>query len=198
MPVLYSYKRRAFYGCRFEIQDLFEKLRPNAKIHESLEEAAEALNEIVTKHVQPAGAQENVADASDGTSEKSDDEQDDQRGPIDEEEPEEEDKQEEIEVLFTTNIVNIQIDTGERPDEEEDQEVVLLNRNVEPEVDEEFNREFARMMSEALESRKGSSKPTFDVEPPTVRSRMQSSIDALVDPNRVQFAVLSRRNKQVN
>lgn len=183
---------------KFEIQDLFEKLRPNAKIHESLEEAAEALNEIVARHVQPTGAQENAADASDGTSEKSDDEQDDQHGPIDEEEPEEDDKQEEIEVLSTKSIVNFQADNGGQPDEEEDQEVVLLNRSVEPEVDEEFNREFARMMSEALESRKGPSKPTFDVEPPAVRSRMQLSVNPPVDPNRVQFAVLSRRNKQVN
>jgi hypothetical protein len=77
-------------------------------------------------------------------------------------------------------------------DEEE-----VFHRNVEPEVDEEFNREFARIMSEALESRKGSSRNIFDVEPPSVRSRTQSSGDVAIDPNRVQFAVLSRRNKQV-
>jgi len=84
---------------RFEVQDLFEKLRPNAKVHECLEEAAEALNEIVAKQVKPLGAPGSVGEGSDGTSEKSDDEQDEQRGPIDEEEPEEEDeKVEEMEV----------------------------------------------------------------------------------------------------
>jgi hypothetical protein len=83
-------------------------------------------------------------------------------------------------------------------DDDEEEETVLFNRNVEPEVDEEFNREFARIMSDALESRKGTSKTTFDVEPPTVRSRMQSNrIDGPINPQRVQFAVLSRRNKQV-
>lgn len=83
--------------------------------------------------------------------------------------------------------------------DDEDEEVVLFNRNVEPEVeDEEFNREFARIMSESLESRKATSKTTFDVNPPTVRARTQStSNDAPHDPERVQFAVLSRRNKQV-
>lgn len=67
---------------------------------------------------------------------------------------------------------------------------------MEPEVDEEFNREFARIMSESLESRKATSKP-FDVEPPAVRGRIQPNIsDTPLDPQRVQFAVLSRRNKQ--
>jgi hypothetical protein len=75
---------------------------------------------------------------------------------------------------------------------------VLFNRNVEPEVDEEFNREFSRIMSESLESRKATSKP-FDVEPPAIRGRMQSnSSDTPLDPQRVQFAVLSRRNKQAS
>lgn len=82
------------------------------------------------------------------------------------------------------------------PEEEEEEEVILRNHNVEPEVDEEFNREFAKMMSEALESRKATSKTAFDVEPPTVRTRTQSTEQPL-DPQRVQFAVLSRRNKLV-
>jgi len=81
-------------------------------------------------------------------------------------------------------------------EEEEDEQVILRNHNVEPEVDEEFNREFAKMMSEALESRKATSKTAFDVEPPTVRVRTQSAVTP-IDPQRVQFAVLSRRNKQV-
>jgi regulator of nonsense transcripts 2 len=87
----------------------------------------------------------------------------------------------------------------EQFNEDEDEEVVLFNRNVEPEVeDEEFNREFARIMSESLESRKATSKTTFDVNPPTVRTRTQSTnSDIIPDPQRVQFAVLSRRNKQV-
>jgi hypothetical protein len=54
------------------------------------------------------------------------------------------------------------------------------------------------MMSEALESRKATSKAAFDVEPPSVRVRTQSTNSVSpADPGRVQFAVLSRRNKQV-
>ena len=76
---------------------------------------------------------------------------------------------------------------------------VLFHRNVEPEIDEEFNREFSRIMSEALESRKGTSKAVFDIEPPTLRARMSSNNPNMpLDPTRVQFAVLSRRGKQVN
>jgi hypothetical protein len=83
---------------KFEVQDLFEKLRPNAKIHETLEEAAEALNEIVARQFKPTGL-ENVGEGSDGASEKSDDEQDDQRARVDEDEPEEEEQVEDMEVL---------------------------------------------------------------------------------------------------
>ena len=77
---------------KFEVQDLFEKLRPNAKVHETLEEAAEALNEIVAKQAKPTGGGtlENVGEGSDGASEKSDDERDDNPRPIDEDEADEE------------------------------------------------------------------------------------------------------------
>jgi regulator of nonsense transcripts 2 len=87
--------------------------------------------------------------------------------------------------------------------EEEEEDVVLLNRQVEPEVDEEFNREFSRIMSESLESRKTTGKSAFDLEPPTSRSRMPSNtqeqqpVGETAAPQRIQFAVMSRRNKQL-
>jgi len=185
---------------KFEVQDVIEKIRPNAKVHESLEEAAEALNEIVAKHSKPTGPMEIGGEGSDGVSEKSDDE--DERTRVDDEEPEEEEERlDDMEVSSITFFPDLQVDTLEEPvEEDEDEDVVLLNRNVEPEVDEEFNREFARIMSESLESRKGAAaKSAFDVEPPPVRARMQSnnSDSAPIDPQRVQFSVLSRRNKQV-
>jgi Up-frameshift suppressor 2 len=81
----------------------------------------------------------------------------------------------------------------------ENEDEALFHRNVEPEVDKEFNREFSRVMSEALESRKGASKPVFDVEPPSVRTRLlTNSGETSADPSRVQFGILSRRGKQVN
>ena len=141
---------------------------------------------------------ENTGDISDGISEKSDDEQDDQPEPIDEEPEEEEEKPEDMDVRPVPYDSYVQIEGTEALlDEEEEEEV--FHRNVEPEVDEEFNREFAKIMSESLESRKVTSKTAFDVEPPTVRTRTQSAGgDIPLDPNRVQFAVLSRRTKQVD
>jgi len=185
---------------KFEVQDMIEKIRPNAKIHESLEEAAEALNEIVAKQAKPTGAMEMAGEGSDGASEKSDEES--ERTRVDDEEPEEEEeKLDDREVSPFPCFSDIQVDTIEEPlEEEEDEDVILLNRNVEPEVDEEFNREFARIMSESLESRKGTAaKGAFDVEPPSIRTRMQSnsSDNTSIDPQRIQFSVLSRRNKQV-
>jgi hypothetical protein len=81
---------------KFEVQDLFDKIRPNAKVHETLEEAAEALNEIVAKQTRVSGVTENTGEASDATSDKSEDE----REPMaDDEIEEEEDKQEDLEVF---------------------------------------------------------------------------------------------------
>ena len=182
---------------KFEVQDLFEKLRPNAKVHESLVEAAEALNEIVAKQAKPfGGVPGNAAEGSDGTSEKSDDEEE-QVVPGEEEEPdEEEERVDETEVLPSGPPLTFQIAGTEALEQDEEEEVVLRNRKVDPEVDEEFEREFARIMSESIESRKGASKAVFDVEPPTVRARMQPS-ELSVNPEQVQFAVLSRRSKQV-
>src|SRR5271170_5414144 len=140
---------------KFEVQDMIEKVRPHAKVHESLEEAAEALNEIVAKQAKPLGAMEMVGEGSDGVSEKSDDE--DERTRVEDEEPEEEEeKLDDMEVPPLSYVSDFQVDTVEEPEEEEEEEdVVFLTRNAEPEVDEEFNREFARIMSESLESRKG-------------------------------------------
>jgi regulator of nonsense transcripts 2 len=189
---------------RFEVQDLFEKLRPNAKIHENLVDAAEALNEIVAKQVKPIGTRRVCAanagghvepgeDISDGTSEKSDDEQDDRHEPVDEEPEEEDEKFEDTEATPFFIQSNVQTEQVESLEEDEDEEV--FQRNIEPEVDEEFNREFAKMMSESLESRKVTAKSAFDVEPPAVRGKPATSTTP--DANRIQFAVLSRRNKQV-
>jgi hypothetical protein len=90
---------------KFEVQDMIEKVRPNAKVHESLEEAAEALNEIVAKQAKPLGAMEMVGEGSDGVSEKSDDE--DERTRVEDEDPEEEEeKLDDMEVLSLPNPFN--------------------------------------------------------------------------------------------
>lgn len=86
---------------KFEVQDLFEKLRPNTRVHDTLEEAAEALNEIVAKQTKPTNALENVGEGSDGASE---DDQDDQTVPVDEEEPEEEEEKPEDMEVFSSMI----------------------------------------------------------------------------------------------
>jgi hypothetical protein len=80
---------------KFEIGDLFEKLRPNAKIHETLEDAAEALNEIVSRQTKRTDVAEMAGDGSEGPSEKSEDEQDER--PEDEE-PEEDEQADEMDV----------------------------------------------------------------------------------------------------
>ena len=84
-------------------------------------------------------------------------------------------------------------------EEEEEEDVVLFNRQVEPEVDEEFDREFARIMSESLESRKATGKSAFDIEPPTSRNRVASNAgdQGGIGTQQVQFAVMSRRSKQM-
>jgi len=68
------------------------------------------LNEIVARQSKPLNASESLGDGSDGASEKSDDEQDDQPAPVDEDEAEEEETQAEDMEVSTRHRVSLIID----------------------------------------------------------------------------------------
>lgn len=68
-----------------------------------------------------------------------------------------------------------------RDSESEDEEIVVTRQEeeIDPEDEAEFEREYAKILAESLESRKFDRKPLFDVALPVrSKTREPSSVDA--------------------
>lgn len=150
----------------FNVQDTFALTRPQWKLASNLEEATKAFQLAVVQDQKTAGVDKAAADADDGTSEPSSDddigdnddiEQDiDGDGEGDEDSASEDDESEEVEYAS---------DAGSGFD---DESIVVTRQEeeVDPEDEAEFEREYAKMMAESLESRKFERKQQFDVPLP--------------------------------
>lgn len=76
--------------------------------------------------------------------------------------------------------------------EEENIVVTREEEEIDPEDEADFEREYAKMMAESLDSRKFERKPTFDVPlPMRRRDRETTSIDPVTDENPVLAAPIS-------
>ncbi len=92
--------------------------------------------------------------------------------------------------------------------EPEDEETIVVTRQEEefdPEAEAEFEREYAKMMAESLESRKFERKPLFDVPLPMRRKdrEVSSSMEAPVEDsapatpsNTMAFSLLTKRGNR--
>ncbi|KAF9364733.1 hypothetical protein BGX34_000627 [Mortierella sp. NVP85] len=172
----------------YMIEDTFNELRPKLRRFQTYEEAIVAVDALHG----PLGSndQSNMAHNDDSDSEDSDGEDDgeDDNDDEDDESDEDDDGLDEDE------------DTGSiRQTDDEEQAVVLTNQHkpVE-EVDEEFEREYLKMMAESLESRKFERKHlTLDVAIPVLRSADRREEPVLSNPDHVAFTLLTKKgNKQ--
>ncbi|KAF9958268.1 hypothetical protein BGZ65_001564, partial [Modicella reniformis] len=174
----------------YMIEDTFSELRPKLRRFQTYEEALAAVEALHG----PLGSnnQSNMVHNDDSESEESegdedgdDDNQDDDDDDSSEEDDEGLEEDEEMDVL-------------RQPDDEE-QAVVLTNQHkpVE-EVDEDFEREYLKMMAESMESRKFERKhQTLDVAIPIVRSADRREEPVLSNPDHVAFTLLTKKgNKQ--
>jgi regulator of nonsense transcripts 2 len=155
----------------FLMQDTLAALRPTWKLHSNIEEAGKAFEEAVQKTYKQATESDKNAPAEpeDGDDGESD--------------SEDGDGEEDVEPRF--DDVDGNGDDGEEgtvatgphtdpsatssSDEEEENIVVTREQQLDPEAEADFDREFAKMMSESLESRKFERKPVFDVPLPIRR-----------------------------
>jgi len=167
----------------FAVQDSFSSLRPNAPLHTSFEAAARALESIMADNINFSGPTQSSTL---------------QNQDIDC------DSDEVVEV--EDGIEDRESEDSEEPDEsvvavsEEDEELFPI-RDFRPEADEEFDREFSRLMSESLESRKYERKAVFDVALPVKRPSRQANFelneDGMGTPSNMPFTLLSKKgNKQ--
>ncbi|KAF9881371.1 MIF4G domain-containing protein [Colletotrichum karsti] len=144
----------------FIVQDTFALTRPQWKLASNLEEASKAFQLAIAQDQKVSGADKVVEtdDASIGSS--TDDEDGDADLPEAEADEEESDSEDEGE--------DHELDLSHGDSESEDEAIVVTRQQeqIDPEAEAEFDREYAKMMAESLESRKFERKPLFDVPLP--------------------------------
>ncbi|KAK2603786.1 mRNA decay protein [Conoideocrella luteorostrata] len=181
----------------FVVQDIFALTRPQWKFANSYEEAAKALQLSIVQDQKTAGVDKAV-EADDATSGASSDDDiadvDDveQDGEGDEDSASEDDEAEDAD----DDSMN-EIDFTE--------EAIVVTRQEEatnPEDEAEFEREYAKMMAESLESRKFERKPLFDVPLPVRPKNREPSMSSVQDQesslssNKMAFSLLTKKGNR--
>ncbi|OLN95686.1 Regulator of nonsense transcripts 2, partial [Colletotrichum chlorophyti] len=145
----------------FIVQDTFALTRPQWKLATNLEEASKAFQLAIAQDQKVSGADKltEADDASIGSS--SDDEDGDADLPEAEADEEESDSEDE-------GVDDHEDEASNGNSDSEDEAIVVTRqqKQIDPEAEAEFEREYAKMMSESLESRKFERKPLFDVPLP--------------------------------
>lgn len=205
----------------FAVQDAFALVRPDWKIVNNLEEAGKIFADAVKQNYQ-TGTTEKAAEADEEDSESESDDGGDEETQVPEGMEEDKSSGEDAEVRtisFQERVVPNSFDQdtaeeeaadeadSESSDEEEEERIVVnrLEDQRDPEIDADFDREFAKMMAESLESRKAERKPMFDVALPMRKGRDVLTSEETDDshtsngPGMMKFALLSKRGiKQVS
>ncbi|CAG8586523.1 8837_t:CDS:10 [Ambispora gerdemannii] len=180
--------------AEFMVSDTFELLRSSMIRYKTYEEAAEEVDQrliLNQKAVQTSEeivkGQEEALEESDAASSSSEEDDDEFREETEREPGEEEEDDEDAE----TEVI-------ESHDHEEEEVIVHTNRQdkVSTSEDEDFEREFSKMMTESLESRKYERKPAMlDVAIPMHLKGTERSSE--FEDGNVSFTLLTKKgNKQ--
>ncbi|MCJ1313923.1 hypothetical protein MMC25_007603 [Agyrium rufum] len=149
----------------FVIQDTFAVTRPQWKLVTDPEVAGKAFADAVAQNYKTQEADkvpEPEEPEDDGSS--GDDGEEDGLQPPDAED--EQSSGEDVDTEPLTNGIN-------KPDFDYDEDIVVTRKEEErdPEADADFDKEYAKMMAESLDSRKSERKPMFDVPLPMKRAQ---------------------------
>ena len=159
----------------FLIQDTFALLRPEWKLHASLEEAGAAFAEVVKQNVKTQEKERptEVEQPEEGVD--SEEEADDEDLPIPRmQEPESSDDEAEAEAEAEVETLT----NGDSKHDSDFEDIVVTRKEEERdlEAEAEFDRELAKMMSESLDSRKFDRKPLFDVPLPMRKAQRETPV----------------------
>lgn len=209
----------------FLVHDIYTGTRPQWKLASNLEEASKAFQLVLAQDRKAAGLDgpelQEPDDDSSGSSTEDEmaDVDDDDDAEVDEDEvaaSDDEDEEEDDEVGLATAISSNtttdqepgkQDDDRQTTSEESVDEAIIVTRQeeeIDPEEDADFEREYAKMMSDSLESRKLDRRPVFDVALP-VRSRPREATNSIDQGDgeseapapKMAFSVLTKKgNKQ--
>ncbi|KAJ1331644.1 regulator of nonsense transcripts 2 [Microdochium nivale] len=182
----------------FIVQDTFSLTRPQWKLAATMEEAVKAFQLAITQDQKNAGG-DKAGEHDDASSDSSSD--DDGDGDIDLPEA---GGDEESDFLDDDLDDHDQALDSPGDYESEDEKIVVTRKaeQVDPEEEADFEREYAKMMAESLDSRKFDRKTLFDVPLP-VRSKRETSTtveaeEGEVDttPNTMAFSLLTKKGNR--
>lgn len=184
----------------FIIHDIYKDTRPQWKLASNLEEASKAFELILAQQRKASGVEQHEVEEHD----------DEPSGPSTEDEMADVDADDDAESVASDGNRGVE-EEGEEDEhsssDESDDEAIIVTREEEqfdPEWDADFEREYAKMMSEGAESRKLERRPAFDVALP-VRSRPRENgasgdsadVGAEAPAPKMAFSVLTKKgNKQ--
>lgn len=185
----------------FSVHDVFSLTRPQWKLAANLEEAAKAFQLAVAQDQKASGA-DKAAEAYEPSSGPSSDEENLDVDELDAEGEEDDSASEDEEADDAEISSDKQSDFGD-----EDLVVQRQEPAVDPEDEAEFEREYAKMMAESIESRKFERKQLFDVPLPvrakpreTSSSAAEASDENTPAPappgNKMAFALLTKKGNR--
>lgn len=184
----------------FIVHDIYKDTRPQWKLASNLEEASKAFELILAQQRKASGVEQQEVEEP----------EDEPSGPSTEDEMADVDADDDAESVASEGGEGVDEegeDDEQSSSEESDDEEIIVTRAEEqfdPEWDADFEREYAKMMSEGAESRKLERRPAFDVALP-VRSRPrepttagdQADGGAEAPAPKMAFSVLTKKgNKQ--
>lgn len=111
-------------------------------------------------------------------------------------------------ILLTGHVIQQDIDDQQSVAESTDEEIVVTREEeaVDPEVEAEFEREYAKLMAESLEARKFDRKPLFDApvpvmaknreQQPTINGQTPSPEPASSSTSTMAIALLTKKGNR--
>ncbi|KAF3055689.1 Regulator of nonsense transcripts 2 [Daldinia childiae] len=190
----------------FIVQDTFSLTRPQWKLATTLEEATKAFQLAVAQDQKNAGLDKSVDqdEASSGAS--SEDEGDGGEGDGDGDIVLPEADGDDSELDDDDDIFEDAETQLHSPQDESEEEAIVVTRKAEeidPEDEADFEREYAKMMAESLESRKFDRKPLFDVPLPVRPKTRDISSTTDTDgangesaPSTMAFSLLTKKGNR--
>ncbi|KAL2754571.1 hypothetical protein ACRALDRAFT_2060376 [Sodiomyces alcalophilus JCM 7366] len=192
----------------FIVQDTFSLTRPQWKLATNLEEAAKTFQLAIAQDQKLSGADKaaaeaaEAAEADDGSSASSDDDEDgDPDLPEGEGDGDDDDEEDESDEMGHDDEEHAY--SGRDSHSNSDDEAIVVTRQeqyIDPEEEAEFEREYAKMMAESLESRKFERKPLFDVPLPVrpkTKDLSSSSDQAASGPGpTMAFSLLTKKGNR--
>jgi len=156
----------------FIVQDIFALTRPQWKLASNIEEASRAFQLAMAQDQKSSGLDKSAEIEEPELDDSSDDGIGEGDGVPEPEDDGDTSSDDELDVANGDTISSLPA-----TDSEEEESIVVTRQEEEfdPEAEADFEREYAKMMAESLESRKFDRKPQFDVPLPMRRKERDTT-----------------------